>query len=831
MMNRGGVHRRHRQEEDETEEETALRSAEAAEPAHRSLGLGVAKTMGNGLGEIGKGLGKGIAAMGDEMDDEHDPRDPLKNKKMRLLSYVLFLSVFVAASMLARDPSMYHLNSMVETILTLKSDELNGYPTPPCFEDMELVSHFYLYMQKTFASGIHSPLLMPGGGHPAQLATGYRIRQLRVKTVPCKEMQPSNTFAATLLSASMVATPHCFPHWHTAYASTAPFGPPDAATGLRPWNFSTAEQGHGTDLSMTGHLGVTYPAHEGFVVPNIPTNASAAMKMFSDMEANRWIDEQTRAVIIELSIFNPSNNYLTSVKLLAEFSSMGKVVASYTVKTFRPTDLVAMQDTKWWVECVLVAFVFSYSISEALEAYRATKREKAEAEERESVYSALRVHAAKGGSPPEGFRSWEDAMSAAMRDDTDAYFESEWNLVDLLNYGLFVAVICVEITARVLAAYGAEAARDALSAAQLARGSAELQSEDFFGVFVSFQGPAWLSGLAFTFLGLNSVVTWVKLLKYLNHFPHLSMLSRTLRNAYYPLVSYLVLAAIVFIGLSMAFFVAIGPYLLEYSTMTASALTLFRALLGDFDFKALQHADPVFGPLLFIIYIILVMMVLLNMFVAILAEAYEKAKIEVFGDFYTQQDPRWSSPEQVTFVEYTAASVAHAVSVMLKSPVTIATKLGVTKRTGSVLPHGGSMVIKHHKATGRGQASGREGHRGVAEDQFSTEGQLKEMHQDIKTMHDVLFDEDSHKSDGNTKHVADVKLAQVSSDIVQLRRAVERLAPPGALARLEQSTPASDGRVRLQPIPPIPTERDGDERTRVRVRKSPRKQPAMPEGP
>jgi hypothetical protein len=34
-----------------------------------------------------------------------------------------------------------------------------------------------------------------------------------------------------------------------------------------------------------------------------------------------------------------------------------------------------------------------------------------------------------------------------------------------------------------------------------------------------------------------------------------------------------------------------------------------------------------------------VLFVLVNMFIAILSEAYEKAKIEVFGDSFAEQDP------------------------------------------------------------------------------------------------------------------------------------------------------------------------------------------------
>jgi polycystin 2 len=158
-------------------------------------------------------------------------------------------------------------------------------------------------------------------------------------------------------------------------------------------------------------------------------------------------------------------------------------------------------------------------------------------------------------------------------------------------------------------------------------------------------------------LGVNAVVTWLKTLKYLNEFPHLSMLSITMSNAYYPTVSFLIMFFIIFAGCGQAFNMAFGPYMKSYNNFTTSMMSLFRALLGEFEYEEMQQTDRLVGPLLFITFMLLVLFVLVNMFIAILSEAYEKAKIEVFGDSFASRDERWK--DAVTFIEYIGGSASH----------------------------------------------------------------------------------------------------------------------------------------------------------------------------
>merc|ERR1712223_1364209 len=67
-----------------------------------------------------------------------------------------------------------------------------------------------------------------------------------------------------------------------------------------------------------------------------------------------------------------------------------------------------------------------------------------------------------------------------------------------------------------------------------------------------------------------------------------------------------------------------------------------RMILGDFNFKAIESADVILGPVFFLTYIFFVFFVLLNMFLAIINDTYADVKLEVMsrkadfqvGDFF-----------------------------------------------------------------------------------------------------------------------------------------------------------------------------------------------------
>ena len=61
----------------------------------------------------------------------------------------------------------------------------------------------------------------------------------------------------------------------------------------------------------------------------------------------------------------------------------------------------------------------------------------------------------------------------------------------------------------------------------------------------------------------------------------------------------------------------------------SNSFTLFRIILGDFNFQALQQANRILGPAYFILYVFFVFFVLLNMFLAIINDTYSEVKAQL----------------------------------------------------------------------------------------------------------------------------------------------------------------------------------------------------------
>ena len=68
---------------------------------------------------------------------------------------------------------------------------------------------------------------------------------------------------------------------------------------------------------------------------------------------------------------------------------------------------------------------------------------------------------------------------------------------------------------------------------------------------------------------------------------------------------------------------------LIYIFFSFLSFTLFRIILGDFDFHALEAANRVLGPIFFITYVFFVFFVLLNMFLAIINDTYAEVKSNI----------------------------------------------------------------------------------------------------------------------------------------------------------------------------------------------------------
>jgi len=126
----------------------------------------------------------------------------------------------------------------------------------------------------------------------------------------------------------------------------------------------------------------------------------------------------------------------------------------------------------------------------------------------------------------------------------------------------------------------------------------------------------------------NTLLSFLKVFKYLQVSNRFNLLWITLGKAMHDLVSFLIIFSLFMIGFGMVGMLIFGPDIENYSTLSATLFTLFQMLLGDFDYDAMRIAAPLVAPIYFGTYIISVFFILMNMMISIIIMGFEQAKSE-----------------------------------------------------------------------------------------------------------------------------------------------------------------------------------------------------------
>merc|ERR1711865_1347972 len=124
----------------------------------------------------------------------------------------------------------------------------------------------------------------------------------------------------------------------------------------------------------------------------------------------------------------------------------------------------------------------------------------------------------------------------------------------------------------------------------------------------------------------NGFLTWFKLFKYLGEIGSFSLLLNLLSAAFNNLAVFSVIFLVVNLGFMHSFCLAFGLSMKDFSDPYMTFFTLIRLAMGDFDFHELYKTNRLLGPVLFLLYCVLTFFILVNVFIAIISDAFEEAK-------------------------------------------------------------------------------------------------------------------------------------------------------------------------------------------------------------
>lgn len=307
----------------------------------------------------------------------------------------------------------------------------------------------------------------------------------------------------------------------------------------------------------------------------------------TEMEKFDWLDQQSRALFVEFTTYNANVNLYTSITLLFEFSSYGGIFFSQHIQPMRLKVYVGGFAFFIFVcEVVFLLFTAAY------------------------LYLALKKIYLYGLS----------------------YFKTFWNFIDL-------GIVLVSF-----AAIGVYIYRIGLTT-KLMRRVTELD-----GSFVNFQYVTYWNEVYNCVIAFVVALATLKLTKLMRFNLRISLFGKTLKHARPALMLFSVQFGIVFTAYVMIGALVFGSNVARFKSILTSFMSLLRVILGKSEFTDLFEINPVIGPLFFFTFVFFVSWVLINMFLAILNDAYHQVQIDCGAlaneyemmDFFLAKFRTWS---------------------------------------------------------------------------------------------------------------------------------------------------------------------------------------------
>ena len=287
------------------------------------------------------------------------------------------------------------------------------------------------------------------------------------------------------------------------------------------------------------------------------------LKRLTQLQKNNWIDKNTRAVILEFSVYNAHTNLFSINTIMAEFLDGGGLISKWR---FDPIRLIKTPGFKGamtsFAEILFAMAVTFFTLSEL----------------------------------------W------LLRKEKCKYFESYWNLAEIMVLLISYCVIGLYV-------YRAMLTKEALEVFVETKGNG----------YVRMDSAAFIDNFFLFTTGLLVFFSTLKLIKLLRFNKRMNVLSETMAICWNELKIFLIVFATIFFAFASLFLFMFSNTLEDFSNILPALQTCFKMMLGKFDFQAMQRANA-FSPVLFFVFSVMNSMVLINIMLTIILQAFAIVK-------------------------------------------------------------------------------------------------------------------------------------------------------------------------------------------------------------
>ena len=104
---------------------------------------------------------------------------------------------------------------------------------------------------------------------------------------------------------------------------------------------------------------------------------------------------------------------------------------------------------------------------------------------------------------------------------------------------------------------------------------------------------------------------------------------RVFARASFEVGFFMIMFSITFLGFAFLGYLIYGSSLKSFSTVGYSLETLLRTMAGEIEYEAMSAVDPTWTPLFFSFYILFIILILVNVFIAILNTSFTSVRNEM----------------------------------------------------------------------------------------------------------------------------------------------------------------------------------------------------------
>ncbi|CAF1487008.1 unnamed protein product [Rotaria magnacalcarata] len=506
-----------------------------------------------------------------------------------IVVYIFFTVVLLFLSYQARDTNSYGLYRDTKNLFI--TDDFHG---------VDSLSTWWDYCDNVLLKGLYAQTWynnkslswrekLTTGSRVSMRVGAPRIRQLRVKENSCRvhrRVKHVITHCRDDYNWIDDDTKDYTPRWEQVLNKTAAKMSDETNDGKQrcrtPWCYQSSAR------TKSGPMKAVYKTYKGggYVV-SLGRTCEKARTLITELRSQNWLDQLTRGVIIDFSLYNANVNLFVAVTLSFEMTSMGSVIQDYQIKIFRLYDHIGGYGI------IVYLFEFLFVVF--------------------TIYSAIH----------------ETLSIIKLRRE---YFDKFWNIISFVTAVFSVTAIGM---------YGTKKTLTRLAIRSLRKTD--------MGEFVNFNAIGSFDEVYSYIVALVTFFTMLKFLKLLRFNKRMGMLSKSLHYAQKDLSSFGFVFIIFMVAYAHMGFGLFGRSLQSYKSFFTALTTCFRMLLGEINAPDMLAVSRVYGSFYFLSFIILVFVALLSIFLTILNDSFAHVKRELAASQQKNEmvDFMWSTFRKV----------------------------------------------------------------------------------------------------------------------------------------------------------------------------------------